>query len=385
MKKLLSYIFVFLAVTACSTEDIVTTPDTETDVTTEAEGIKVEIEAPVGLGDADISRSTIVYDDDKNIMAFKWSDYDCIGVFTYPDAAHSQEQKFRQYPDPATDSDLLRTFETEDHKLNVEPGKEYVACLPYFENHMFDYTNIEVSYTRQCQADPVDFTDYKQTPDPKYKTSQPKASAHLSKYDYLCSGPTISSSTGRIRFKMDHMGAIVRFWIVIDPKYNYVYDELQLVNSAKEFTTEATMNVATKELTPTKTSHMVTLQLGKDGQGFDTSNVSESETSSTFYYWNNTKHMGYIYIMAYMMLAPIDLTNVENCVLYLVAHEKGEPGIKHYFKATGLSKPNLKPNTFYKWTVYPDEAIEVSSITVEEWRKGTTFYNGDNGAGTGSW
>lgn len=83
------------------------------------------------------------------------------------------------------------------------------------------------------------------------------------------------------------------------------------------------------------------------------------------------------------MLAPIDLTNVENCELYLVAHDSN--GNKHYFKATGLSKPNLQPNSFYKWTLIPGEdvPIEFSDITVEQWREGTTFEN--NGNGTGTW
>lgn len=381
MKKLFAYIITLLALAACSHEDAVV--DNGKEPLEDGSGIWVEIEAPVGTGDKDISRASLTYDDDKNIMAFRWDDDDCIGVFTYQDPTHSQEQKFSQYPDPATDTDLLRTFKTKDGALRVNPEKVYVACLPYFESHKLDYTNIEVSYTGQRQTAPVDFTDYKQTSDSLYKASQPKASAHLSGYDYLCSGPTTPTSTGRIRFKMDRMGAIVRFWIVTDKIYNYVYDELQLVNTAKAFTTKAEMNAATKELTPTETSNMVTLQLGEEGQGFDLSEVPESGTSSTFYYWNKTKHMGSI--MAYMMFAPIDLTTVDNCVLYLVAHEKGKPESKHYFKSPGLSKPNLRPNSFYKWTVYPEEAIEVSSITVEEWREGTTFNNGDNGAGTGSW
>ena len=88
------------------------------------------------------------------------------------------------------------------------------------------------------------------------------------------------------------------------------------------------------------------------------------------------------------MFGPIDLTgnDVENSFIYLVAHEKDHPENIHYFKSPGLSKPNLTPNAFYKWTIYPDEdkPIEVSEITVEEWREGTTFENG-NGNGTATW
>lgn len=394
MKKLLSYIFVFLAVTACSTEDIVTTPDTETDVTTETEGIKVEIEAPVGLGDADASRSTIVYDDDKNIMAFKWNDGDSIGVFTLTDdPTKSQQQKFAQVKDDS-DTDLLRTFKTQDGKLKVNPNFKYLACLPYIEEHTLNYTlnytNIPIDYTGQCQTEPVDFRKYRtDKKDSDYKKSQPKASAHLSKYDFLCTGETEPTPTGGILFKMNRMGAFVRFWIVIKPENNYVYDELQLVNNSKMFTTKATMNAKDMTLTATEESHTITLQLGEEGKGFDlTEQTNDGENSTTpFYDWKKESNTYTGYIMAYMMLAPINLQgdDVENCFIYLVAHEKEHPENKHYFKSPGLSKPNLQKNSFYKWTVYPDEdmPIEVSSITVEEWREGTSIEN--NGIGTGSW
>lgn len=390
MKRLFTYIATLLLLAACSSEEAVIGDVTANEVV----GIQVEIEDPKGIGDELISRASLAYDDAKDIMAFKWADDDVIGVFTYTEHTHSQQQKFSQVKGDPINTDNLRAFMTQDGALHVEKNYQYVSCFPYFADHQFDYTNIPVDYTGQRQMEPIDFSDYKQNPDTKYKESQPKASAHLSDYDFLCTGVTDPTPTGGIHFKLNRMGAIVRFWIVLDKNYNYVYDELQLVNNTKMFTTEATMDAEKMTLTPTPTkqSHIVSLKLGADG--FDMTDVPENGKSSKFYYWNGSKHLGAI--MAYMMLGPIDLKGtsnietdpgyVENCVLYLVAHEKDDPKIKHYFKATGLSKPNLKPNIFYKWTVYPDKdtPIEVSEITVEEWREGTTFDNG-NGNGTGSW
>lgn len=382
MKTSITYIAALLLLAACSSENIVIEPATDT--AEETAGIGVRIEAPVGLGDEFISRASLTYDDAKDIMAFKWDDSDCIGVFPYVNASNSSQQKFSQLIGDPRNTDWLRYFKTQDNALCVDPtkDKDYVACLPYFANHSVNYTNIPVLYTGQRQIEPVDFSNYwNDKNDKAYKDSQPKASAHLSQYDYLCSGKTTPESDGSIHFDLKRMGAIVRFWIRIDPKNNYVYDELQLVNNSKEFTTEATMNAEAQTLTPTATSNVMTLKLG--AEGFDMTDQTNDGTKSTtpFYDYYNGTYTGYI--MAYMMLAPIDLTNVGNCELYLVAHEKANPENKHYFKATGLSKPNLQPNSFYKWTIVPGEPIEFSDITVEQWREGTTFDN--NGAGTGTW
>lgn len=391
MKTSITYIAALLLLAACSSENIVIEPATDT--AEETAGIGVRIEAPVGLGDEFISRASLTYDDDNDIMAFKWGD-DCIGVFPYVNASNSSQQKFSQLendprntnPDPS--DPLLRYFETEDKKVVVVPNSQYVAYMPYDATHSVNYTNIPVSYTGQRQIAPVDFSNYwNNKNDEAYKTSQQDASAHLSQYDYLCSSIATSDDNGSIHFDLKRMGAIVRFWIRIDPKNNYVYDELQLVNNSKEFTTEATMDAEAQTLTPTATgkSHVMTLKLGAENAGWDMSIQTNNGTKSTtpFYDYYNGTYTGYI--MAYMMLAPINLQgdDVEHCELYLIAHEKANPENKHYFKATGLSKPNLQPNSFYKWTIIPAEPIEFSNITVEEWREGTTFDN--NGAGTGTW
>lgn len=394
MKTSITYIAALLLLAACSSENIVIEPATDT--AEEVAGIGVRIEAPVGLGDEFISRASLTYDDAEDIMAFQWGNDDLLGVFACDnDASKRQQLSFSQLKDdprntnPDPSDPLLRYFETNDHQVVVNPENQYVACLPYFDGkQLLDYTKIPVSYTGQRQTKPVDFSNYwNDKTDADYKTSQQDASAHLSQYDYLCSGVTTPDANGSIHFDLSRMGAIVRFWIRIDPKNNYVYDELQLVNKDADFITEATMDAATKTLTATGTSHVMALQLGEEGKGFDMTTQSQVDNKSTtpFYDYYNGTYTGYI--MAYMMLAPINLkgNDVENCELYLVAHEKEHSENKHYFKATGLSKPDLQPNSFYKWTIVPgeDEPIEFTNITVEEWREGTTFDN--NGAGTGTW
>lgn len=386
MKKYFTYIATVLALAACSSEDSFIGSATDNGNVEEASGIKVSIEAPVGLGDENVTRSTLVYDDSQNKMLFSWEPEDCIGVFPLGDDGHQQQQKFTQAPGGDTSDRLTRWFQTSDGKLAVEGNKDFVAYMPYINAALTDYTKLEVDYTGQIQSSPVDFSDYWGNKE-KFLASQPNASKHLSDYDFACSGIVQSTEGGKLHLNMERMGAIVRFWIVIDPKYNYVYDEIQLVNKEKAFTTTANMNAATQELEPVETSNMISLKLGEGGSGFDLSNPTQENEQSTnpFYDYYNGKFTGYI--MAYMMVAPIDLTGVESCELYLTAHVKGNPDNKRYFKSEGLSKPNLKPNSFYKWTVYPEEdtPITFSQITVQQWKTGTTFTNGDKGTGTEGW
>lgn len=382
MKRLFTYIATLLLFAACTSEETVIenmTPDNVVRIT-------AEIEDPKGIGDEFVSRASLIYDDDTDVMEFKWGESDVIGVFTYTE--HAQQQKFEQIKDDAN-TDHLRTFKTQDGYLQVDPRQHYVAYMPYLASST-DYTKIPIDYTGQRQMKPVNFSNYwNDKTDKDYKDSQSDASSHLVGYDFQCSGITIPSNNGGIRFCMERMGAIVRFWIVVKPEFNYVYDELQLVNRTKLFTTKALMNVEKQFLTFTEQSHIVNLKLGKDGEGFDMTEQSNDGNKSTtpFYDWYNGKYTGYL--MVYMMLGPINLTgdDVENCFIYLVAHEKADHEKKHYFKSSGLSKPNLTPNAFYKWNVYPNEdtPIEVSEITVEEWREGTTFDNGNNGNGTATW
>ncbi len=393
MKRLFTYIATLLLFAACTSEEAVIDNVTAENVAC----ILAEIEHPEGFGDALVSRATLVYDDTKNIMAFKWDDEDHIGVFTKNDSPnHRAQQKYTQVLNDPANTDNVRAFQTPDGAVHVNKNYQYVSYFPY-SDYVTDYANVPVDYTGQLQTDPVDFSYYwYDSNDEAYKASQPKASAHLPKYDYLCTGVTDPTPTGGIYFKLNRMGAIVRFWLVIDSKYNYVYDEMQLVNNTKMFTTKATMDAENLTLTPTEQSHIINLKFGNAGAGFDLTEMGNDGTRSTspFYDWYNDEYTGYI--LAYMMLAPIDLKGtsetptdpgyVENSFVYLVAHEKGTD-IKHYFKSSGLAKPNLKANDFYNWTIYPNEdtPIEVSEITVEQWREGTTFDNGSNGSGTETW
>jgi hypothetical protein len=76
------------------------------------------------------------------------------------------------------------------------------------------------------------------------------------------------------------------------------------------------MNLSTKELKPSATSRVMSL---KFAPAIDMTNGSDN-TKETYNYW----YAGtYGFIMAYMMMAPIDLTaeGVENSTLYMIARQ----------------------------------------------------------------
>jgi hypothetical protein len=221
------------------------------------------------------------------------------------------------------------------------------------------------------------------------------------------------------------------------------YDSLQVYNSSTNFFIEGTMNIKTKVLIPTRQSHVASLRFYP---AIDmTNNTDESKPS--YHYWRSTGNKKG-YIMAYMRVAPIDLTGVdEQCTLYLLGRKpsyytreeyetaKGssisveafnalskidkmkiyetmeaynkavDPDVdaatwstmtyidkmrdytRKVYKAENLSKLNFQAGYHYQWSVasaLEDDPIEFNLIEIQEWKDGPGFKN-ENGTGTEDW
>lgn len=379
MKKIITYIAASLALAACQSEAIVDEQIQEADNT-----LRVEMPALVRLSDEGTisSRSTLNYDKfNGTYMHFAWSDNDKVGVFA---ASSKHPQAVKMDLAPGTESELVREMEVADKTLgfNIEARTPYVAFFPYMD-HYGDYL-IPVDYTGQTQAQNVDMSLYyvASTPEQKatYLASEKAASAHLGAKDFLCS-PTIKTSNNRGGlFPMKRMGVVLRFFLKV-PK-NEVFDELQLITPKNEFTLQANMNVNSQSLEPTKSQTAVSLKFNS----FDFSMTAGTPDVVTNFYKSPTTGNYTGYIIAYMMIAPIDLNNV-NCMLYLVGHAKGGSE-KHYYKATNLSAPKytFHGNDFFQWspTTGPDQPIEFKAVSIQQWEEDITGYS-NNGGGTGGW
>lgn len=398
MRKLFAYILASMTLAACTSEDMlveeidVQEPTIEVDST----GVWVSKPQPIMSGFPIGSRSSLAFDKFAgNIMTFGWSASDNISVFKY-EAEHPQPIQFVQTAGNSQGS-LVCSIESADETIKYLLGNtEYVAYYPYHPKEDFSDYSINVKYTDQVQTASVDMRHYFDTKETMtadnetarlnyqaYKDSEKNAAAHLNNYDYMCAPHTKTRAMGGITFPMKRMGAIVRFYIKY-PVADKVYTELQLYNESEEFTLEGTINVQNSTLTPTKTSHVMKLKLGVDGNGFD---IGTKADTNPFYKLGDG---GRAYLVAYMMLGPVDLSTSaahprKTSILYLIAHDKAVPANVHYYKAELKTQPNLYANILHQWQLegVDDTAIEFTETTVEEWSAGPGFYN--DGKGTESW
>lgn len=381
MKKILTYIAASLALAACQSETIVDEQVQEADNV-----LKVEMPKLVRLGDAGrtTSRSSLNYDKfNGTYMHFAWNDADKVGVFA---ASQEHPQVLEMKLKSGGENELRREMELVDPALefNIKANTAYVAFFPYAD-HSGDYL-IPVDYTKQTQASNVDMSLYYEasTPEQKatYLASEKAASAHLGAKDFLCSPVVTTTHNKGALFPMQRMGVVLRFFLKVPA--NEVFDELQLITPKDEFTLKANMNVSSQSLKSTKSQTTVSLQFNSFDFSLDGENKPFELNKTNFDYYNN-KYTGYI--IAYMMIAPIDLKDV-NCMLYLVGHDKANPEAKHYYKASNLSAPNytFAGNDFFQWspTTGPDQPIEFKAVEIQQWEQDKDGFKNEGG-GTGSW
>lgn len=404
MKRIHIAIFTLLALTfVCCTsheDELVLVPPTSTDSTiVEPEDTLVIDESLCTVtmpkiqfeGDDEFAtRSSIAFDYLANpkVMKFSWDfNNDKIGVFPVLENNNTTQQLpfvITQYTQ-SNSSAAIGTFGINDQGVSVRFDGKYASYFP-FRAGEYNHTEIPVSYLGQVQKANVNINEYyyikdhPSAPKEKYLTSEIAANAHLGAYDYLVSEAT-STTSGALHFKYSRMGSVVRFFILA-PDNTLTYDELQLVNDDVNFMQTGTMSIQNKAFTAETLSHTMTMHFGE----YD----SETQTYSGFDFSDKTNNSSYYrdadigYIIAYMFLAPIDLSDKANCYLYLIGRD--DSGNRHYFKSSGLTRLNLQANYFYQWVPSTmDQEITFSPITVQEWANGDGWTNGDDGKGTQSW
>lgn len=393
MRKIFAYILTALAITACTSEENFIEEEAQE---LPLDGICVSFEKPIPANMPG-SRSALVYDKFGTSTApvFEWGDNNLLAFpLNVENIQYVQPIEFKQTGQGNASS---REFIPVTNSVSpLVGGRQYVAF--YLNNVLKGDINgytVPVSFKNQNQTGHVDMRHYFDNPISTdnhnvYMASERAASAHLSQFDYLCSEPATAYDKGGIRFSLKRMSVIVRFYIKY-PAANMVYTDLQLYNESKKFTLDATIDVSAKTMTTKSaddaTSHVMTLKFGQETspgvyEGFD---IGESGNENPFYKYNGTN----AYLIAYMMLAPINLKEAEKqSELYLIAHEKGNKEAKHYYKATLGTKPDLLAGQYFQWAPGsgrdPDTPIEFTETTIQKWEQANGIDNGD-GNGTGGW
>ena len=398
--------FMVTAMVGCSGSDEVldadtTVTDTDGDNGSAVDGmIASTVEFEEGQGDDNLTRSSLQYNRVTNKMKMSWVQDDAIAVFSQSNKRSQLKFILDQEEGLAeTDNSVTGCFKIYDLSLHpIQAEEEYMSYYPYkaqtSKTGEFSYETVPVSFAGQTQTANVKMNCYwqylygdaaaKQTQYDTYLESETAAAAHLCGYDYMVSDTT-STKYRNVLFKYNRLASIVRFYMYAPAAASegVYYDSIMVVNSSKQFTVDATMNVVAASLTTKRQAHTMTLAFNP---AIDMTNNTD-KAKATFDYWDQD-YPDNGYIMAYMMIAPVNLKgdDVENSVLYLCGHtESGNPVVKtpKYYRAT-LSKINFEAGKHHQWVAdaKPEGPITFSEVNVQTWKEET--YQND-GKGTANW
>lgn len=261
------------------------------------------------------------------------------------------------------------------------------------------YNNIDFDFTEQTQKGYVNMGAYYRASNdynnPTYKESETAACQHLSDVDVLISPEMKRDDTKqRMFFPMRHIGAIARFFL-LTPAKKLKIKELRLISNNKIFyetgkvtltkhpyveayvplekpiTVTAGFDYSTDkynfgvclpqfidpQVTPNEASqtNCLVLKFGDNGNGIET--LYSSDTT----YGN--------YLLAYMMMYPINTTDADNVYVYVTAEDL-ETNKPLYFRSGKLANKNMFSGYVYQWKerTTEDTPIELTA-TLQTWQE----------------
>lgn len=359
MKKIFTYMAVVAVavLTACSDSDIAQSSASSSieDQYAVTGTIANTIKFDAGYGDEDNSRITsksLYYDRINGEMESNWTVGDKIGIFAKTDVEENKKDQFvfkcSQEAIAQTATSVTGEFVTNDGSVSpIIAETQYLSYSPYIpqnlENGNFSYNAVPITFKGQTQTANEKMDCYWQAlygpagTQESFKTqfleSEKAAAAHLEAYNYMASNATATMGS-HVHFKFTSLASIARLYLLSPAAANpgLFIDSLQVVNNSVNFTTKARLDVEAKTITPTETSRVISL---KFEPSIDMTNNSD-DTKETYNYWDRD-YPTQGYIMAYMMLAPINLDQpeVDNSILYMIARQP-----KYYTTATEY-------NTYY--------------------------------------
>ena len=418
MKKLITYSTLLCAtmLVACSSDEDFAGLEKDSAALADYNTVQMpELQTAGSQGMA--SKSSLSYNYITGGTTFKWDIGDKLGVYPVkdPDDDILPENSTKELWEikRLENEGKLGIFDSDDAHISSYMGKSYIAVYPNIRDDK-DYRDIPVTYDGQKQTASSKLGLYQQGLSDadrmaEYAESEETACSHLSDYDYMVDTERLATeTTGRIRFQMQRLSAIVRFFMTVPgmatETSRMVFDSLQLYNASKFFANQTILDASTGEYseTPTRQSHVLSLQLGD--YGFDYTACSADDD-----YYRNGRWV----MTGYLMVPPIDLDT--KSTLYLIGRQPAlYADAEEYNTANGTSltdeqfaalttaqkmkewtrkvykaelvEKNLEANKIYQWstTEDEDEPIEFEEIQIQEWEKATGFTNED-GYGTEDW
>lgn len=339
MNKFFTYFVVLVATTlfaACSDNDIASIGSSEEGYSPKVIGTMTSVaEFGAGEGDTDplAGKSALYYDRKNSKLKFTWAEGDKTGVFAEDD--DDQQVAFIVDPESISEQEgsCSGVFNPVDGSIKPIVANElYYSYFPH-NSEIFRYTAVPATFRGQVQTanERMRLNWGVRTPEElaTFLQSEKDAAAHVGAYDYMAASAT-ATAAAHVHFYYRHLATLIRFYMYCPgiepgtdtkPEDDFFIDSLQVVNDEADFILDATVDIseATPTFTSTKISHTMSL---KFNPSIDMSNVLEDDTKVTYDYWRTSatgKYYGYI--MAYMMIAPIDLTSKANSKLYLYARK----------------------------------------------------------------
>lgn len=405
-----TYLYIFICLTvfaACSTENIdePTVPPIDTTwETIDMPGSSVTVTG-FECGDA-TTRSSWQFNGQK--MVFGWEQGDAIGLYPTagtsiePSEENSWEESNPTLVDPSVqkhplyDNDKVChtkgtraqatkayvkyfTKDSQTQSLHIDDGSfvweeqtRWTTYKPYNPNYNPNaepsvyYTALPVDFSDQTQQGLTDMQALYQGKggqpkgynNPVYMETEAVACKHLASADF-CISPEMVWAGERINFEFRHVGAIARLFMLA-PEANLTLKKMELICDSKIFHSTGEVDltshlydagatnkgvklvgdVAPIQITPTdEPSQKVTLKFVE--------NVKIQKPTADNKYLN--------YLVAYMMLYPIDYQSERDGNLFAYVTALDENGKEVHFVSEPLSDRNLKSGYYYQWTLRTHE------------------------------
>lgn len=365
------------------------------------------------------SRTALVYNYNTGGMDFSWigSGGDKLGIFTTMD--YRNEPRVKVEPGKTTAykyvvTDLLNTdgarkraWIASSTGFTLTPDYGFTSYYPYDETKIEDparpgypmpFNVYPISYRGQEQTKNVDMGLYYGSGwnAELYTQSESNASKHLAPFDYLLSTEKRPTEDDIVEFPFEHLGSVVRFFLrtpsTVQGKYRF--HTIRVVADKKVFYKDALVDMSncTDEEPIVALNHLTMV-----GAPENNLKLSLNNDETGYFEMDYPTRQYSRYIVAYMMLNPVDLSSVlddaDNIYLYLEGSKvEGPIGSETltpaYFKSAPLAHKAFRAGFVYQWTDLSlqeeKDPIELQAITVEQWREGV-WNNTENGNGTHLW
>lgn len=260
----------------------------------------------------------------------------------------------------------------------------WTAYLPYNSRFSVDanpsvkFNALPLDYTNQTQMELPDMEALYLGKDgtargynnPYYIASEIASCKHLAQKDY-CISPEMVWTGQRIKFEFQHIGAIARFFLLA-PEENLTLEKLELICDRKIFHAKAEVDL-TSHLYDANALHRGVKVAGDEGplQIKATDDASQkltlnfTQTKDLKVQKPTTENRYGNYIVAYMMVFPVEYKSETDGNLFVYVTARNEQGKEVHFVSEPLADRTLRSGYYYQWNLrtHPDDGLYPIELT----------------------